>query len=84
MSMEMRECADTKSAQKPGLLRRVWSMYYDGFRGMTIGRYLWLIIILKVAVLFLVFRLIFFPNILQSNYDTDEERAEAVRTNLTK
>ena len=58
-------------------------MYVDGFRQMTVGRKLWLLIIIKLAILFLVFRLFFFPDILQENYSTDAERAEAVRTSLT-
>ncbi|MCM1369051.1 MAG: DUF4492 domain-containing protein [Candidatus Amulumruptor caecigallinarius] len=62
--------------------RRCLDLYYDGFRSMTIGRYLWVIIIVKVAVLLLVFKLLFFPNLLEKNYDTDEERADAVRENL--
>ena len=58
-------------------------MYVDGFRQMTVGRKLWLLIIIKLAILFLVFRLFFFLDILQENYSTDAERAEAVRTALT-
>lgn len=72
------------NSDKPGIGRRIWRLYADGFREMTIGRYLWAIILIKLAVLFLVFRLFFFPDILARNYDNDEERAEAVRTNLLK
>lgn len=61
---------------------RVWRFYIDGFRSMTVGRWLWAMILIKVAILFLVFRLFFFPDILSENYDTDEERADAVRSSL--
>lgn len=79
------ETADSNAVRKAreNFFRRVWSMYSDGFRNMTVGRYLWAIILVKLAILFLVFRLFFFPDILQENYDTDEERAEAVRSALT-
>lgn len=70
------------NSDRPGIGRRIWRLYADGFREMTIGRYLWAIILIKLAVLFLVFRLFFFPDILARDYDNDEERAEAVRTNL--
>ncbi len=63
---------------------RIWRFYADGFRQMTVGRYLWVMIILKVAILFLVFKLFFFPDRLQQDYDTDQERARAVRRELTK
>lgn len=72
------------NSDKPGIGRRIWRLYADGFREMTIGRYLWAIILIKLAVLFLVFRLFFFPDILARDYDNEEERAEAVRTNLLK
>ena len=72
------------NSDKPGIGRRIWRLYADGFMEMTIGGYLWAIILIKLAVLFLVFRLFFFPDILARDYDNDEERAEAVRTNLLK
>lgn len=62
---------------------RIWRFYIDGFKSMTIGRYLWAIILIKLAILFLVFKLFFFPNILEERYDTDAERADAVRHHLT-
>ncbi len=63
--------------------RDAFLMYRDGFKNMTIGRTLWMIIIIKLVVMFLVIKLFFFPNILQQNYDDDAARAEAVRSNLT-
>jgi hypothetical protein len=57
-------------------------MYVDGFKAMTVGRKLWVLILVKLAILFLVFKLFFFPDLLQKNYDTDEQRAQAVRTAL--
>lgn len=49
---------------------------------MTVGRYLWAIILAKLVILFLVFKLFFFPNLLERDYENDEDRAQAVRTNL--
>ena len=59
-------------------------MYRDGFRQMTVGRTLWLVVILKLVVLFFVVKLFFFPDILKRDYSSDTERAAAVRENLTK
>lgn len=64
--------------------RRAVSMYVDGFREMTVGKRLWAIILVKLAILFLVFRLFFFPDVLQENYDNDADRADAVRRALTR
>lgn len=58
-------------------------MYRDGFKSMTVGRTLWLVILIKVAVIFLVIKLFFFPDILKRDYDTDAERSQAVRSALT-
>lgn len=61
---------------------RVYRFYRDGFREMTVGRSLWALILIKLAILFLVFRLFFFPDVLSRDYDTDEARADAVRQSL--
>lgn len=60
----------------------VWRFYYDGFRSMTVGRSLWAIIIIKLLILFFLFKLFFFPDVLKQNFDTDQERAQAVRVSL--
>lgn len=70
--------------KRPRLAVRIWRLYADGFREMTVGRWLWAIIIIKLAVMFLVFKLFFFPDILQRDYADDESRAEAVGTNLLR
>lgn len=64
------------------LLSRIFRFYIDGFRSMTVGRKLWALIIIKLVLFFLVFKLFLFPDILSRDYDTDEERAGAVRENL--
>ena len=72
----------TEKAPSRNIFARIWRFYYDGFRSMTIGRYLWALILVKLAIMFLVLKLFFFPNILERDYSTDEERAQAVRENL--
>lgn len=64
-------------------LAKIYELYADGFRNMTVGKKLWALIIVKLAIIFFVFKLFFFPNILQENYDNDEDRARAVAERLT-
>ena len=64
------------------MITRVYLFYVDGFKSMTVGRYLWAMILIKLAIMFLVLKLFFFPNVLNRDYDTDEQRAEAVRNTL--
>lgn len=46
--------------RKTPLLKRVFLFYKDGFSNMTVGRSLWLLILIKLAVIFLVLKLFFF------------------------
>lgn len=66
------------------IINKVANFYIEGFRNMTIGRSLWVIIILKIVILFGVLKLFFFPDILKRDYNNDAERADAVRVSLMK
>lgn len=65
------------------LFQRIYHFYADGFRGMTVGRTLWIVIIIKLVVMFAVIRLFFMPDIL-GGFDNDTQRAEAVREHLSQ
>lgn len=58
---------------------RIFRFYAEGFKGMTIGKKLWAIILIKLAIIFLVLRLFFFPDVLSEKYGSEEERSDAVR-----
>ena len=62
-------------------IRGIYAFYRDGFRAMTLGRTLWCIILLKLAVIFAVLRLFFFTPHL---HGTDHEKARAVSAELTE
>jgi hypothetical protein len=51
---------------------------------MTIGKKLWGIICIKLFVMFAVLKVFFFPNFLNSNFATDEERGNHVMEQLIK
>lgn len=65
------------------ILKRIFSFYYNGFRGMTVGKRLWIIILIKLFIMFAILKLFFFPNFLKSNFETDEERSDYVIEQLT-
>ena len=68
--------------QFSGTLSSIWRFYRDGFRNMTWGRPLVWLIILKVFILFAVFRLFFFrPAMAGMN---EKEKAETVGKNLAR
>ena len=64
------------------LPRRVWDFYWQGFKAMTVGRTLWLIIAIKLVVFFVIIKWIFFPNFLNRQSATDEGKARYVRGRL--
>ncbi|MBR5074887.1 MAG: DUF4492 domain-containing protein [Bacteroidales bacterium] len=68
---------------KVNIFKRVYVFYRDGFKNMEVGKTLWLIILIKLAIIFLILRVFFFRPEL-SRYDTDSEKAEHVIENLTK
>jgi len=62
---------------------KILAFYWHGFRAMQTGRTLWLIIIIKLIVIFGVLKLVFYPDLLQCRFDSDAERAAYVLDNLT-
>jgi hypothetical protein len=63
---------------------KVFAFYRDGFRAMRTGRTLWTIILIKLIIVFGFLKIFFFPDYLQSNFSTDEERAAHVSENITR
>lgn len=60
----------------------VADFYIQGFREMTWGRELWVLIILKIIILFLVLRLFFFKPVLAGQ--TEEQKSNFVGDRLTE
>ena len=69
-------------AQRKGFWARAVDLYVDGFRSMTVGKTLWLIIAIKLFIFFVIIKILFFPNFLSSKSDSDEGKAQYVREQL--
>ncbi len=63
-------------------LRSIVRFYVEGFRQMTWGRTLWILILAKLFVLFFILRPFFFRPALSDH--PEEEKPEAVATQLLK
>lgn len=59
--------------RKRGFIYRVFDLYYDGFRSMTLGKTLWLVILIKLFIMFFVLKLFFFPNFIKEHSKGDDE-----------
>jgi len=62
-------------------IQKIWRFYVDGFRGMTLGKTLWLIILVKLFIMFFILRIFFFHNYLNSSA-VGEDKEEYVSREL--
>ena len=63
-------------------LKSIVNFYLDGFRNMTWGRPLWIVIFLKLFILFFVLRLFFFKPVLSGK--TESEKSDFVGGSLVE
>lgn len=66
----------------PEFLKKIYTFYRDGFKSMTIGKTLWLIVLIKLFIMFIVLKIFFFPNYLKTNFRDDKSKANHVREQL--
>jgi len=65
------------------VLSQLFRFYYDGFRNMSNwGRKVWIIIIIKLFIMFAILKIFFFPDFLKTKYDNDKQRSEYVLDQL--
>ena len=58
---------------KQSFLYRVFDLYYEGFRNMRLGKTLWLVILVKLFIIFVVLKLFFFPNFIKEHAEEGHE-----------
>ena len=62
---------------------KIFRFYYDGFRNLSEwGRRVWIIIIIKLFIIFIVLKMFFFPDFLKKNFRNDDERGKFVLEQL--
>jgi hypothetical protein len=67
------------------LLNKVFHFYYDGFRNMSgWGRRVWIIILIKLFIMFAILKIFFFQDFLSKNFDNNKDRSEHVINELIK
>ena len=70
-----------KQESTNNLLIRIGRFYWEGFRALDLGKTLWLIILIKLFILFFVLKLFFFPDFL-GHLETEADKAEYVSNEL--
>jgi hypothetical protein len=69
--------------QVTSVMNRLFRFYYEGFRSMSWwGKRVWIIILIKLFVIFLILKIFFFQDFLQKKYNTDEEKSRYVLDQL--
>ena len=54
------------------------AMYVEGFKNLTWGKPLWMLIFAKLFIMFAIIKVFFFPNILNSRFKTEAEKSNFV------
>lgn len=65
-------------------LKNISNLYIDGFKNMKVGKSLWLIIAIKLIIMFGVLKVFVFDENLNTKFKSDEEKSDFVILNLTK
>ncbi|HYW94279.1 MAG TPA: DUF4492 domain-containing protein [Bacteroidales bacterium] len=67
------------------LFIRIFNFYRYGFRNMSSwGKQVWIVILVKLFIMFAILKLFFFPDLLKKNFNTDAQRSDYVLEQLTK
>jgi len=66
------------------IIKKVIYFYIDGFKNMKLGKNLWLLIAIKLFILFVIIKWLFFPNYLETHFKNDTERSHYILEQLTK
>lgn len=64
------------------VLVNIWKFYIEGFREMKLGKTLWGIILIKLFIMFFILRIFFFPDFLNTQTDSENEKNEYVGNEL--
>lgn len=66
------------------MFKCLYHIYYDGLRTMPRwAKIVCVIVLAKLLVMFIVFKLLLMPNYLNTNYTTEEEKSDHVLNILT-
>jgi hypothetical protein len=65
------------------VFRNLFHLYSDGFRSMPEwGKKVWLIILIKLFIMFAILKIFFFSDFINSKFDTEKQRSEYVLDQL--
>ena len=75
---------NSESGSRLNPIKKIFRFYYDGFKNMSSwGRKVWLIILIKLFIIFAILKLFFFPDFLKKNFENEKQRSDYILDLLT-
>ena len=64
--------------------KSLYLLYKEGLKNQSkLGRKLWILVAIKLFIMFAILKVFFFPNFLKDNFETDEEKSNHIINVLT-
>lgn len=64
-------------------IKLIYSIYADGFKNMKIGKTLWKLIFIKLAVIFILLNYFVYDKSIKTEYKQYDEKVDFIYKNLT-
>ncbi|MCK4903166.1 MAG: DUF4492 domain-containing protein [Candidatus Marinimicrobia bacterium] len=66
------------------MINKIANFYIEGFKNLEkLGVKLWIIILIKLFIIFVVLKIFFFQNYLDKKFDNDKDKSEYIIKQLT-
>jgi len=66
------------------IIKKIAKFYIDGFKNIEkLGRKLWVVILIKLFIMFVILKIFFFPNFLDNKFDNDNDKSEYIIKQIT-
>lgn len=66
------------------ILKNIAKFYINGFKNLEkLGIRLWVLILIKLFIIFVILKIFFFPNFLDNKFDNDKDKSEYIIKQIT-
>ncbi len=66
------------------ILKNIAKFYINGFKNLEkLGIRLWVLILIKLFIIFVILKIFFFPNFLDNKFDNDKDKSKYIFEQIT-
>ena len=66
------------------IIKKIAKFYIDGFKNIEkLGIKLWVVILIKLFIMFVILKIFFFPNFLDNKFDNDKDKSNYIIKQIT-